>query len=313
MKIIDLDSTQINQNEKTIIALGNFDGLHKGHQFLIQNMLYFAKKNNLKSSVLLFKNHSKNTLEPNGISSVLTTLEDKIFLLEKLDLDIVFIKRFDTEFSHMAPSDFLFYLQNFTYCKGIVVGKDYKFGYKGKGNTEYLMEKSRSLDIILNEIEDYILDGEIIKSTLIRKALKSGDVSKVGYYLGRYYSIKGKIIHGENRGHLLGFPTANIKNLTHTLPRDGVYYTISKVKDRYYPSMTAVGENKTFLETERKIETYISGFSNSIYGEVLEIFFVEFMRENVKFSTPEELIVQLEKDKKYIENKDVQDIKNMII
>lgn len=304
MKIIDLDN-KINENShETLLALGNFDGLHLGHK-LISEMVDIARRHQLKSAVLLFKDHSGKILYPSDKKFVLTTLADKLSVLERMEIDFIFIKKFDLEFSKIQPVEFLEFIIESTSCRGIVVGRDYRFGYKGKGNTDFLRSEYVHDHFRLYEVEDYCLDGMIVKSTLIRNLLQNGDVMNAAKYLGRIYSIEGTIIHGENRGHVMGFPTANLENDNYILPKDGVYYTISEIEGSYYPSMTAVGENKTFDECEKKIETYILNLSRDIYHKIHRVYFVEYMRDNVKFASVEELIDQLKKDKNYILEKDL--------
>lgn len=305
MKIIDLDN-KINENSQTtLLALGNFDGLHLGHKKLISEMVEIAQRNQLNSAVLLFKDHSGKILYPSDKKFVLTTLADKLSVLENMKVDFVFIKKFDLEFSRILPVEFLEFIIEKTNCRGIVVGKDYRFGYKGQGNTDFLKNEYVHDHFRLYEIDDYCLEGITVKSTLIRNLLQEGDVINAAKYLGRVYSIEGSIIHGENRGHLMGFPTANLENDNYILPKDGVYYTVSEIEGKFYPSMTAVGENKTFDEWEKKIETHILNLSHDIYHKIHRVYFIEYMRDNVKFASVEELILQLKKDKDYILKKDL--------
>lgn len=313
MKIIELDNSKIKNSEETILALGNFDGLHLGHIKLISTMIDEACKKNLKSAVLLFKDHSGKVLYPSSKKFVLTTLEDKIEILKKEKVDIVFVKNFDINFSKMLPAEFIDFIITKTKCKGIVVGRDYKFGYKGEGDIRYLEEHYVDQEFKLIEINDFCLDKKLIKSTLIRNLLEIGNVELANRYLGRLYSIKGKIVHGEARGHLLGFPTANLENQNYILPKEGVYFTISEVNGNHYLSMTALGENKTFDEVEKKIETYIFDFSEDIYGKTQKLYFIEYMRENDRFPSANELIQQLEKDKIYISKKDLQLYTDMLL
>ncbi len=313
MKIIDLDDKKTKNSQETILALGNFDGLHLGHKELISNMVTIAHKKNLKSAVLLFKDHSGKVLYPSSKKFVMTTLKDKISLLENKGVDIVFTKEFDLEFSKTTPHEFISFIISQTKCKGVVVGKDYTFGHKGRGNTEFLIEHFIHNEFQLFEIDNYCLNNQLVKSTLIRNFLQRGDIKSANKYLGRTYSIEGTIIHGEDRGHLLGFPTANLENSYYILPKEGVYFTISLIKEDLFLSMTAIGENKTFHETEKKIETYLLNFSGNIYGQTQRIYFIEYMRDNDLYPSVEELIKQLHKDKDYISNKDLQVYRNMLI
>ena len=311
MQIVDLDYDN-NYPKNNVIALGNFDGLHCGHQKLISEMQTFAKDMNYNSSIFLFKNHSKDTLNPTSNQWNLTLLNDKLDLLSKLRIDIAFLKKFDIPFSQQSPLKFLNYLLKIN-CRGIFVGNDFKFGYKGTGNKELLIKFCEESGIYLHFTPDFKIDGQLIKSTLIRYLILRGEMTKAAQYLGRYYSIEGEIIHGKKRGRNLGFPTANLKNEAYLLPGEGVYHTVTLLDNKLYNSMTSIGENKTFLEKDKKVETYLDQFQGNLYGKKMKLFFIQFIRKNIRYSSSIDLAKQLKKDLKYINSKDLQTLFDMII
>lgn len=305
MKIIDnIENYKI--NDKTVIALGNFDGIHKGHMELIHKVKNISENSDLKSGVLLFNEHTKNILNPNKGISKLTTLEDKLDILKELDLDYVFIVDFKSIFQ-LNPEEFIKLLLNRLNSHGIVVGKDYRFGNKAIGDIVLLEKLCMDNDIVLNIVDTVKDNDTIVKSTIIRRYISNGDIFKANKLLGRKYSIKGTVIHGEKRGRELGFPTVNIVNQhNYILPKEGVYYSNISILDdedsRIYESLSFVGTNLTFNEYEKKIETYIFDFSRFIYGKEVKIEFIDFIRGNKRFDSREGLITQMNEDVKFVEN-----------
>ncbi len=300
INILDYEETRFN----TGVALGNFDGIHLGHQMLINKMILESKKLGLKSSLLLFKNHTKLTIN-NIKPRIITTYEQKLKIAEELGIDIVYVMDFDKEIMKLSPEKFI---KNIIIdkmnSKLIVVGFDYKFGYKASGDSNLLIDLSKKYGLKIEVLKPIYENKEIIGSTEIRNLIKDGNVCKANKVLGRPYSIIGKVIEGSNRGHKLGFPTANIEvNLELSIPKTGVYKTNTIFKGKTYKSLTNIGYNPTFNEKKLKIETHILDFNKNIYGEIIEIDFLDFLRDDIKFDTKEDLINQLNEDIKRIKKK----------
>lgn len=299
MKIIDLNNYEEKKHE-TAVALGNFDGIHIGHQYLIEEMIKKAKERNLKSSILLFKNHTRTILKNKCKTPlyIITSNNQKLEILNQLGIETVYTINFDENIMKLSSKEFV---ENIIVrklnSKLVTVGFDYKFGYKALGDSNYLkklgMEKGFSVDVI-----DPIYVGEdIVSSTIIRNLIKLGDIDKGNKLLGRYYTITGTIIGGKNRGSKIGYPTANIKlDHNYIIPKTGVYKTITLLGDKKYLSLTSIGYNPTFKEKELKIENHILNFSHNIYGKPIKIEFIKFIRDNIKFGTVEELIKQIKMD-----------------
>ncbi len=305
MKIIDA-SKEFKLIESTVLALGNFDGIHKGHRFLINKVKGISSTNNISSGILLFNNHTLDSLHPETRVAKLTDLNDKLGLISKIGIDFVFIIDFDS-ISNFSPVEFITFLESKFNCRGIVIGSDYKFGKGAKGNVLTLEKLAKEKEILVEIIDDVTDNSVYVKSTVIREKIRSGNIAEANKLLDRRYFIKGIVVHGEKRGRELGFPTANIYNdFNYVLPEDGVYYTkttvISKDSTKTYDSLSFIGQNITFNEFDKKIETYIFGFSGYLYGQTIKVEFIEFIRGNEKFNSKEELINQMNKDVEFVEN-----------
>ncbi|MCQ4921747.1 bifunctional riboflavin kinase/FAD synthetase [Tissierella carlieri] len=296
MEIIDL----LNYNEtrfNTAIALGNFDGIHIGHQQLIKTMISKSKELGIKSSLLLFKSHTK-TIVDNNRPSMITNNKQKFKIAEDLGIDIIYLLDFDDKIMKLSGEEFVKdIIINKMNGKLLVVGFDYRFGYKASGDSNYLMElgKKHGIDVIV--LDPVYENNEIISSSGIRELIANGNITDVLNILGRPYSIIGKVIPGKNRGNKLGFPTANIEPIdNYVIPKNGVYMTNTIIDNKRYISATNIGYNPTFNEDVLKIETYILNFEGNIYGKTLEIEFLDFLRDDIKFETKEDLIKQMKID-----------------
>ncbi|MBZ2173829.1 bifunctional riboflavin kinase/FAD synthetase [Schnuerera sp. xch1] len=303
MEIIDLN-TQKAETCEISIALGNFDGIHIGHQYLIKDNIRKAKDKNLKSSVLLFKNHTKTILkkDKNSKIGIITSYSQKLKLLKELGVEIVYTIDFDKNVMKLTPEEFIKdILLDKLNTKLVTVGFNYRFGNKASGDSKYLKTIGMKEGFEVNIIKPIYIDNEIVSSTNIRNLIRSGDIDKANSFLNRSYSVLGIVVEGTSRGRKLGFPTANIKlNDNYVVPHTGVYKTITMIDDKKYLSLTNIGYNPTFDGDELKIETYILNFRNNIYGKLIEINFDEFIRDDIKFSTAGELIKQMKKDVEHI-------------
>lgn len=299
MIVIDKDLQYIN-NSINYTALGSFDGLHRGHLSLIYKVVEIAKINHGKSMVFTFKNHPRTFISKENSLKLLMDNERKIEILEKNNIDIVCFKEFDSEFMKMTAKEFIKSLVFDYNIKGIVVGFNYKFGYKNLGNVELLKELQNEYGYELHVMEPCIYTNEVISSTRIRKALEDGEVQEAGEMLGVPYTLRGEVVHGKKIGRTMGFPTANLKyDKNFVLPKNGVYYTNVKVNNNIYRGITSIGTNPTVNGEVLTVETYILDFHKDIYGEQINVSFIKKIRDNKKFNSLEELKNQLEKDKSF--------------
>lgn len=294
--IIDLDNEIKGICKENCIVLGNFDGFHIGHKELVKKMLDISKNKNLNPSILLFKEHTKSSLDKDEFK-YLTTLNDKIEICKQLGLDIIFIINFNN-IKTLSPIEFLDFLKDKLNIKGIIVGDDYTFGNFAKGDILLMKEYCEQNQIVLNTISQVKIKNNIIKSTNIRILIEEGKVEDAAVLLGRPYKINGIVNHGFKRGRKLGFPTANISiERGYILPKEGVYLTKTITeKNEVYNSLSFVGKNITFNEEELKIETYILDFSDDLYGKEISIEFMNFIRDNKKFDDPKDLVNQIKID-----------------
>lgn len=306
MKIIDLNKDKYKYN--TAIVLGNFDGIHMGHQYLIENLVKEADKEELEPSILLFKNHTKTTINhsENKIQ-LLTSNEQKLRILEEMGIKIVYTILFNEDIMKLSAEEFVReILVKKLNVKLVNVGFDYRFGHKAMGDSDYLKELGNKYDFRTNIINPIYIDGEIVSSTKIRNLIKTGEIKKANEFLGRPYSLIGNVIKGDQRGRKMGYPTANIQLSNNcVIPKIGVYESITLIDNKEFKSLTNIGYNPTFNGKKLKIENYIIDFNDNIYGKSLEIKFIDFLREDIKFNTVEELINKIREDIEHIKNKNI--------
>lgn len=300
-RIVDLDKENLIDQE-SVIGLGNFDGIHLGHRAIISKTIEIARKNNIKSSVLLFKEHT-NEIFPHFPSFYISSLEDKIEILEELGIDIIYIIDFTHEFAKLNRDQFILeFIRDRLKAKTLVCGKDYTFGKKSEANVSHILSYVEDGKIDAYIVDDFTYKGQILSSTSIRKLILEGRVKEAGMLLGSNYKVKGEVIHGFKIGSKeLGYPTANIKlDFNYILPKEGVYISYFYHQDKKYLSLTSIGTNPTVTDSKNiKFEVYIVDFDSKIYGEKVEIEFVDWIRGQIKFNDKEGLIKQMDEDLEY--------------
>ena len=306
MKIIDLNNDKYNYN--TGIALGNFDGIHIGHQYLIKDSIKKANEKGLEPSILLFKNHTKTIINnQNNKVYLLTSNEQKLRILKEMGIKIVYTLLFDREIMKLSAEKFVEeILINKLNTKLVTAGFDYRFGYKALGDSNYLKELGEKYNFETNIIMPIYVDEEIVSSTKIRNLIKIGEIKKANEFLGRPYSLVGNVVKGDQRGSKMGYPTANIQlSYNYAIPKTGVYETITLIENKKFVSLTNIGYNPTFNGKKLKIENHIIDFDEDIYGRKIEIKFMDFIREDIKFNTVKELIEKIAEDINYIKDKNI--------
>lgn len=275
------------------LLLGYFDGVHKGHQELIK----LAKEESDNVGVLLFDTNIAKLLSSSskGIKE-LTSLEDKLDIFSSFGINKAYIVQTDLSFLSLNKDEFISQVLKKINPKAIVVGEDYSFGYKGEGNVAYLKN-------FFNVLSSPLINDKYgkISTRTIRKLIEEGDVLTANDELGYEYSLKGRVIHGLENGRKIGFPTANIElDENYVIPKKGVYAGYTYVNDKKYESIINIGDNPTVGSLKRNIlETHIINFSEDIYDQNIKVSFLEFLRDEKKFSSFEELKNQLNKDKQY--------------
>ena len=295
MKIIEIDLNYI-ADEDSVIALGNFDGVHKGHMELINRAVKNAKKLNIKSSLLLFNEHTDNLVKV-GKKDIITTNQTKFEIIEGLGVDIIYLINFTREFMSYTPIMFLKdFLADNLKIKGIVVGYDYTYGYKKSGDVDFL-NKNKFLFKSVDVIDQISSHGVKISSTLIRSLIEEGKLKEANELLSRPYKLIGEIIHAKGLGKKMGYPTANLKLIDNfVIPKFGVYDTDIIINGERCRASTNIGTNPTVEHDGIKIEAHILDFNRDIYGEIVELELLDFVRPELKFDSIEELFEQIAKD-----------------
>lgn len=272
-------------------AIGNFDGVHIGHQQLVKE----CKKHNLKSGVITFYPHPSIFLKKIPNYPLLTPIEEKKKVFESLGIDYLIIIEFNNDMALMPKEEFIKCLKELN-IKSLVAGYDFTFGKMAEGDIRDLAD-----NFIFYEVKKYIYDGIRVSTTYIRELLDSGNIIEANKLLGRHYSISGIVEYGNQKGRLIGFPTANIDYKNYFLPKGGVYSVSVSLNGETYKGICNIGNNPTInYSLVKKLEVHIIDLDENIYGQELKINFIERIREEMKFSSAKELIEQLEKDKCYV-------------
>jgi riboflavin kinase/FMN adenylyltransferase len=282
---------------KTVVTLGNFDGIHLGHQALIGGAVTDAKQLGVPSVVLTFEPHPLKVLAPERAPKLILAPKDKMQLLRNLGVDIVAVQPFDLSFAKLRADEFVRgLLAGQLKAKKLWVGKDLRFGQGRKGSVDDLVRWGRGLGFEVSVVEPILVNGHRVSSSHIRELVGHGRVDEVKPMLGRYHFISGRVTQGRRRGKDLGFPTANIAARTEVLPLDGIYATLFHLGDRALLSVSSIGLNPTFGEGPRTVESYIMNFNEDIYGAPVRLSFVERIREEKKFASVADLVAQIGAD-----------------
>jgi len=280
------------------VTLGVFDGVHRGHQHLVEVLLEHARRENLASVGLTFNPHPRTVLRPGTAITYLTSLEERIDLLQALGLDAVGVLAFTSELAQLSPLEFLSLLSVELEMKLLVVGPDFALGRNRAGTIGVMREIGHSLGFKVEVAPLLAEDGEKVGSSAVRQALSVGDVEAVARLLGRVFSLRGPVIAGDRRGRTLGFPTANIAiGLDRALPAYGIYVTQAYVRENAYESCTSIGIRPTFdVEPRPTVETYILDFDEDIYGQEMRIDLLSSLRGEVRFDSADDLVTQMHRD-----------------
>lgn len=303
MEVIQKNHTENRKNIPTVIALGYFDGIHLGHQKLIKAAVKIAQNMNIKSAVYTFNTHPLSVLSPEKVPKLLLPNNKKIEIIQSLGIDYLVFSNFTRNIMTKTPDKFVkeILVDQFN-MKHVVIGFNYKFGYKGTGTPELLKTLGKKYGFAVTVIEPVKEQGTIVSSTNIRKLIENGDMQTTKDYLGHFYSISGKVIRGKGLGKTISIPTANL-TIDHNLaiPKIGVYKTSVKYNNKKYSAVTNIGYNPTFINHPYSIETHIINLSHDIYNQEIEIFFIKRIRSEKKFNSLDELVSQVKKDIAYAE------------
>lgn len=298
MKVIRFEDLR-KFDERPILSIGMFDGVHKGHQALLKELVQEAEREKTCSMVISFDKHPRQVVSDNENEvKILQTDSERIEKLSDSGVDYLVILHFTKEIAKLEASEFLDRVIENINPKTLLLGYDNRFGRKGSLQFDEILAKGEYKNIKIRRTQDCVWHKEIeISSTQIRKALEKGEVNLANQMLGYAYTIEGKVINGYKIGRTLGFPTANIQ-LTNNklLPQDGVYAVECQIDDKTYKGVLSIGERVTFNIEGKSIELHIFFFDSEIYFKEIKIQIKDFLREQQKFSSKEELIEQITKD-----------------
>lgn len=293
-----IESLDFDENfANPVLTIGNYDGIHIGHQRIIEKIKAKARELNGTSVLMTFHPHPMTVLKPDKFIGLITPLHAKKRLIEGAGIDVLIIAPFTDSFRLIQAKDFVdTLLVKQLGIKGLVVGYDFKFGKEGKGNVDYLASRSAESGFFF-EVQGVItLEGEKVGSNRIRKMIQEGDVRKAALHLGRPYMIEGTIVKGEARGRSIGFPTINLTTDFPLIPKRGVYISEVEIDGKRFRAVTSIGYNPTFDGQKQTIETYILDFSQDLYGRTIGLHFLDRIRDEIKFACVDELIRQISQD-----------------
>jgi riboflavin kinase/FMN adenylyltransferase len=281
-----------------IVTIGNFDGVHLGHQHIFRKLVDEARRQECPAVVISFDPHPKMVLHPERRPFYLiTSLKEKIRLIEQCGIDALILIPFTLEYARTSAEAFIRdILWDRLRIRKILIGHDYTFGRGREGNEAFLTAFGRRLGFEVEVMSAFQRDGMTISSTRIREALLAGEVRLAASLLGRPYNLAGEVVPGHRRGVELGFPTANIRPDKEPIPPRGVYAVQTLLEGIRRPGVLNLGFNPTFADASRSIEVHIFDFHRDIYGEVLDILFIERLRDEIRFDRAAELTTQIDRD-----------------
>ena len=292
MKVIKGKYNEIKNDKPLALAIGNFDGVHLGHQALINKLQTFDS--NYQKGVMSFNPHTMQFFTK-GQFQTIHTIDDKLEELKRYPIDVIYLVEFNLEFSNLEIKDMIDFLKRIN-VKKVVVGSDFRFGKKCLGKPIDL-----SKDFELHVVDDVYYEDILLSSTLIKDYISNGNLEAARTLLNHDYLISAVVISGNQIGRTIGFPTANLDYDNVLLPPNGVYFVKVYYDNKEYLGMANIGYNPTINYTkEKKLEVHIINFSKSIYGETVKIEFIKWLRPERKFNSKDDLINQLENDKKEI-------------
>lgn len=282
----------------TVVTLGVFDGLHLGHQLIMQTVVERARTIGAVPTVITFEPHPRALLHPESAPPLLQTFDQKIEALGVMGIEQTIVIRFDKDFAQIRAEDFLRdVIADRLHAKEVYLGRGFAFGHNREGNIDLLRTVSKSLGFFADEVAEVRLRGRRVSSSRIRELLQQGQVNVARRMLGRPYGVEGRVVRGAERGVTLGFPTANLHPQNRVIPRSGVYVTATLIDGQWRRSVTNIGIRPTFgSDNETSVETFVMNWSGDLYGDVVRVRFLHRLREEKKFNSLDELKSQIKSD-----------------
>ncbi|KAB2907747.1 MAG: bifunctional riboflavin kinase/FAD synthetase [Ignavibacteriales bacterium] len=294
------DLSEVQKSDKTVLTVGTFDGVHLGHQALLNILKEKAKASGSRSMILTFDPHPREVVFKGGDIKLLMTTAEKLRVFEDLGIDEVFIINFTHEFSELTADEFFSkFILNGTGIEEIIVGHDHKFGKDRKGDESFIRSLAQKLGFKVTYVEAVMQNQSNISSTQVRKRLAEGDVRGAAELLGREYEIFGEVVHGDKRGRDLGFPTANLEcdSENKILPASGVYAALVELDGKTMKGVVNVGRRPTFNLKDLAVEVHLLDFPGyDLYGKNLRVRFTDRIRGEMRFIAKDDLVQQIKKD-----------------
>jgi len=283
--------------ERGVVTIGNFDGVHLGHREIFRRVVRRAGELNGLATVLTFVPHPLKVLTPERAPRLLNTYAEKERLIAASCIDVLAAIPFDREMAEMSPEDFVreILVARLGICH-LIVGYDYAFGRNRKGDVDFLRRAGKQAGFSVEMLEPIRRGEEVFSSTLVRRRLAAGDVAGAVALLGRHFNLEGRVIHGASRGRSLGFPTANLLTDKEVLPRPGVYAVKVRLDEQIFDGVMNIGFNPTFGTERISLEVHLLDFSADLYDRSLRVYFVERLREEMVFSSVDDLVCQIRRD-----------------
>lgn len=295
------DLAGLTPEKETLLTIGVFDGVHAGHRYLIEKLNQQARGKNQLSGVVTFNPHPQSVLQPHNKLTWLSSLEDRIKSLQELGVALVTVLSFTPELSQLSAQEFVALLKKHLNMCGLVIGPDFTLGKGREGDASLLRSLSQEMKFSVEIISPFTLNDAIVSSTLIRQTLAQGDVMKVRKLMGRHFTLSARVVPADKRGRKLGFPTANLDiKPGQALPSNGVYATVTPIDNKQSISVTYIGTRPTFGKGEKSVETHLLNYEGNLYGKELKVEFIDRLRDEKHFASPQELKSQIKKDIKRV-------------
>ncbi|MDB5081248.1 MAG: Riboflavin biosynthesis protein [Chloroflexi bacterium] len=299
-----LDALAGRKRSPLILTIGVFDGVHVAHRALISGAVMAARERALQAAVMSFDPHPDSVIFPDRPLLYLNDLQDKAAYIAEIGVDLLIVQPFTLDFARTPAEDFINKLVSLADIKEIHVGEDFAFGHKARGNVEFLRKIGPELGFEVKSLPPLEIDGEVVKSSRIRNLILEGSVAEAARLLGRAPSLKGEVLHGDQRGRLIGFPTANLAIPDRfAVPVNGVYASVTtfldaqgRPKESPRLSVTNIGTRPTFDNGVRSVETFVLDWSGDLYGQTIRVEFIQRLREERKFAGIEAIRAQLALD-----------------
>lgn len=297
IQVVEDIRAQTIQFPRLVLTIGSFDGVHRGHRAILDEVIRQAKLLEGSAAVLTLKPHPREFFSPGHAPSLLTSEAKKWQLFDEAGIDAVFVLPFDQSVASLEPEEFVdSILVKRCHAESIVVGHDFRFGKRARGDFDLLSTLASQSGFSVSQVAPLLMDGERVSSTLIRERLLLGDLSKAEAFLGRPYSIAGVVVPGRHIGSTIGFPTANVRPHHSAIPAQGVYIAQTVVNGEHYATAVNIGVAPTIRDEDMTIEAHLLDFSEDIEGVEVEVVFIKRLRSEIRFASVQDLIAQIHLD-----------------